>query len=99
MNKYESVIIIKPILSSKEQKELIKDIEKNIKKISKITNKNELGRRKLAYQIQKYNEGLYISYEFELKRKDRDPKDEIRLIENYLKTKIEIIKFIVININ
>ena len=98
MNKYESVIIIKPILSSKEQKELIKDVEKNIKKIAKITNKKEFGIRKLAYQIQKYNEGIYISYEFELKRKDRDMTEEIRKIENYFKTRIEIIKFIVINI-
>lgn len=99
MGKYESVIIIKPNLKDKELKELIKDIDKNLKKVAIIIEKDELGLKKLAYQIQKFNEGIYISYHFELKRKERMEKDEIRLIENYFRTRVEIIKFIVIKTN
>lgn len=99
MGKYESVVIIKPNLKDKELNELKKDIEKNLKKVSIIIEKEELGLKKLPYQIQKFNEGIYISYHFQLKRKERIEKDEIRLIENYFRTRVEVIKFIVIKTN
>ena len=96
MNEYESVIIIRPTLLKKDCKLLIKDMEFNLKKVSKIINKKFMGIKKLPYKIEKFDEGIYVSYKFMLKRRDRKPEEEINLIENYFRTRVEIIKFIVV---
>jgi len=97
MKDFESVIIVKPDITKANLKELIKDLEKNLKKVSNITNKNEIGLRKLAYEIDGYNEGIYFCYNFRLKRPNRIEKEELNLIENYYKTRIEIIRYIIVD--
>ena len=92
MNKYESVIIVNPNVDEEGIKALEKkftDIINNDGKLEKIDN---LGKRKLAYEGKKNNEGLYLVLTFEA---NADLIEELQ--RNYRITD-EVIKFIVIKI-
>lgn len=96
MKKLESVIILKPDLSKNEIKEVLEKVEKTIKKVAKITNKEELGIKKLAYEIKKCKEGYYVVHQFEIKQESEDCAESIVSIERYFRTQEEIIKFIIV---
>ena len=51
MNEYENVIIIKTDLSKEETSKVILKIENNIRNFAEITKKDDLGIKKLAYEI------------------------------------------------
>ena len=92
MNKYESVIIVNPNVDEKGIKALEKkftDIINNDGKLEKIDN---LGKRKLAYEVKKNNEGIYLVLTFEA---NADLIEELQ--RNYRITD-EVIKSIVIRI-
>ena len=81
MNKYESVVIINPNVEENAMKELID---------GKVEQVNELGKKKLAYEVKKNKEGYYVVYDFEA-----NPSLIAELERNYRITD-EVIKFIVI---
>lgn len=92
MNKYESVIIVNPNVDEEGIKVLEKkftDIINNDGKLEKIDN---LGKRKLAYEVKKNNEGIYLVLTFEA---NANLIEELQ--RNYRITD-EVIKFIVIKI-
>ena len=92
MNKYESVIIVNPNVDEEGIKALemkFTDIINNDGKLEKIDN---LGKRKLAYEVKKNNEGIYLVLTFEA---NADLIEELQ--RNYRITD-EVIKFIVIKI-
>jgi ribosomal protein S6 len=92
MNKYESVIIVNPNVDEEGIKALEKkftDIINNDGKLEKIDN---LGKRKLAYEVKKNNEGIYLVLTFEA---NANLIEELQ--RNYRITD-EVIKFIVIRI-
>ena len=92
MNKYESVIIVNPNVDEEGIKALEKkftDIINNDGKLEKIDN---LGKRKLAYEVKKNNGGIYLVLTFEA---NADLIEELQ--RNYRITD-EVIKFIVIRI-
>ena len=65
MNKYESVIIINPSLDEQGIKDVITKFTDLINSDGKVENVDEMGRRKLAYEIKKHSEGYYVVYTFE----------------------------------
>ena len=65
MNKYESVIIINPKLEEEAIKALIAKISDLINSDGKIESVEEVGLRKLAYEINKNSEGYYVVIKFE----------------------------------
>ena len=65
MNKYESVIIINPSLEEQGIKDVITKFTDLINSDGKVENVDEMGRRKLAYEIKKQSEGYYVVYTFE----------------------------------
>ena len=71
MNEYENVIIIKTDLSKEETSKVILKIENNIRNFAEITKKDDLGIKKLAYEIRKNNEGHYLVYQFQVEEKMR----------------------------
>ncbi len=90
MNKYESVIIINPSLEEEAIKSLITkftDIINNEGTVEKVT---EMGRKKLAYEIQKNKEGYYVVFNFEAK------PELIAELERQYRITDEVIKFIVV---
>ena len=90
MNKYESVVIINPNVEENSLKELIERFKTLINTDGSVEQVNELGKKKLAYEIKKNKEGYYVVYDFEAK-----PSLIAELERNYRITD-EILKFIVI---
>lgn len=96
MNEYENVIIIKTDLSKEETSKVILKIENNIRNFAEITKKDDLGIKKLAYEIRKNNEGHYLVYQFQVEEKKRE--FAIREIERFYRITDEVIKFLIIKL-
>ena len=90
MNKYESVIIINPNASEDIIKSLIERFTALINTDGKVEKADEIGKKKLAYEIAKNKEGYYVVFDFEA-----NPSLIAELERNYRITD-EIMKFIVI---
>ena len=90
MNKYESVIIINPNASEETIKSLIEKFTALINTDGKLENVEEVGKKKLAYEIKKNKEGYYVVLDFEA-----NPALITELERNYRITD-EVMKFIVI---
>ena len=97
MNKYESVIILKSDLSKNKLDEITSTIDKLIEKYSIKIEKQDLGIKKLAYEIKKNKEGHYYMYQFEIK--ENLNKDAISEIEKNYRMTDEILKFITVNVS
>ena len=90
MKRYESIIIINPNQDDQGVKAIIDKFSDLINKIGKLKSVEEMGKRRLAYEIQKHREGIYILFNF-----DAQPDSIAELERNYRITD-EIIKFIVV---
>ena len=92
MNKYESVIILNPNLSSKADS-FLKEFETLLSSNSfKILKTEDVGRRQLAYSINNHNKGHYLLFNLE-----GDPSKLID-IENKIKYNESIIRHLFINV-
>ena len=65
MNKYESVIIINPSVDEDKVKSLIDRFSDLINTQGKVTKVDNMGKRKLAYEVKKNKEGIYVVFYFE----------------------------------
>ena len=65
MNKYESIIIINPNVDEEGMKALISRFTDLINTDGKVEKVDELGKRKLAYEVKKNTEGFYVVFYFE----------------------------------
>lgn len=90
MNKYESVVIINPSLEAEAIKALISKISDLINTNGKVDSVEELGNKKLAYEIKKNKEGYYVIFKFEAK------PELITELERVYRITDEVIKFIVV---
>lgn len=94
MNKYESVIIVKPNLSKTELAKVTSKVENKINELAKITDKADYGVKKLAYEIRKNKEGHYLLYQFEVNSDNKE--NTTREIERLYRITDEIIKYMII---
>lgn len=90
MNKYESIIIINPSLEEQGMKELITKFSDMINNEGKVESVEEMGKRKLAYEIKKNTEGYYVLYNFEAN------PEFIAELERVYRITDGILKFIVV---
>ena len=90
MNKYESVIIINPSVDEESMKALVGKYTDIINNEGKVESVNEIGKKRLAYEIMKNREGFYIVFNFEAK-----PELIAELERNY-RIDDSIMKFITI---
>lgn len=65
MKKYEAVFIFVPNLDDEKKESITKRLKGIIEKDGTVTNVDEWGNRKLAYEIDDYQEGYYIIVNFE----------------------------------
>ena len=66
MRHYETVFLISPNLSEEETETLIQQMEEVVtEKKGKLINKDEWGKRRLAYPIQKFEEAFYVLFHYE----------------------------------
>ena len=90
MNKYESVIIINPNLEGESIKALIEKFSNLINNNGKVNSVEEIGKKKLAYEIKKNKEGYYVVFKFESK------PEAIAELERIYRITDEVMKFIVV---
>ena len=90
MNKYESVVIINPNVEENALKELTDRFTTLINSDGKVEQVNDLGKKKLAYEVKKNKEGYYVVFDFEA-----NPSLIAELERNYRITD-EVLKFIVV---
>ena len=93
MNKYESVIIINPNLDEAAVKSLQDKFTGLINKNGKVESVEEMGKRKLAYQIKKNEEGIYVVFNFEAK------PELIAELERVYRITDDVLKFIVVKMD
>ena len=93
MRKYENVIIVSPKISEEERNETLEKYKKMLEGFSKKEVKLEdLGEKKLAYEIQKQKTGFYAVYYFYA-----EPNDITELERNY-RIDDNIMKFMTIRL-
>ena len=90
MNKYESVIIIDPNCTEEAVKALEEKVTGLINENGKVESVENMGKKKLAYEIKKNKEATYLLFNFEA-----NPSSIAELERNYRITD-EILKFIVV---
>ena len=90
MNKYESIIIVNPNVDEAGLKEIEERFTGLINENGKVESVENMGKRKLAYEIKKFNEGTYMLFNFEAK------PDSIAELERIYRITDNIIKYIVI---
>ena len=90
MNKYESVVIINPNLENEAVQALIKKFSDLINTDGKVDSVEELGKKKLAYEIKKHTEGYYVVLKFEAN------PNLITELERIYRITDDVVKFIVV---
>ncbi len=90
MNKYETIFIINPNVDDAGIKELIQKFSDLINSDGKVEKVEEMGKRKLAYEIKKNKEGYYVVVNFEAN------PTLIKELERVYRITDEVIKFIVV---
>ena len=90
MNKYETIFIINPTVEEAGIKALIQKFSDLINNDGKVENVEEMGKRRLAYEIKKNREGYYVVVNFEAN------PELIKELERVYRITDEVIKFIVV---
>ena len=90
MNKYESIIIVNPNVDEAGIKDLEATVTGLIEKNGKLESVENLGKKKLAYEIKKFSEATYMLFNFEAQ------PDSIAELERVYRITDDIIKFIVV---
>ena len=90
MNKYESIIIVNPNIDEAGLKALEEKFTGLINENGKVESVEQMGKKKLAYEVKKFKEGTYVLFNFEAK------PDSIVELERVYRITDEIIKFIVV---
>lgn len=91
MNKYEVMFVIDSILEDDKKEEVIETVKEIIAADGTVGKVDVWGMRKLAYPIEKKNEGYYVVVEFEAN--PTLPKE----LDRRLKISDAIIRHIIIN--
>lgn len=90
MNKYESIIIVNPNVDEAGLKALEEKFTTLINKNGKVESVENIGKKRLAYEVKKNKEGTYLFFNFEAK------PDSIIELERVYRITDEVIKFIVV---
>ncbi len=90
MNQYETVFIINPTVEDTGVKALIEKFSSLINNDGKVKQVEELGIKKLAYEIKKQKEGIYVVIQFEAN------PELIKELERIYRITDEVMKFIVV---
>ena len=90
MYKYETIMLFGNNTPEENRNNVITKIKKYIETIGKIENSQDIGKRRLAYEINKNKEAYYYTIEFTAK------SEYISELERIYRITDEIIKFIVV---
>jgi len=92
--KYELTVIFTPVLREKGLTSAISSVEKLVKKYKgKVLEMEDQGKQKLAYDISKYHEGIFLFWTLEL------PSSEVGAFEAELKLQKGVLRQLLIRIS
>ena len=88
MNKYETIFLIKDDITEEQRNEVVSEIRKYLVKNGKVSEEENLGKKKLAYEVKKYEYAYYYVINFtgkasiipELERKYRINENILKFI-------------------
>ena len=92
MNKYELAVVLSSAISDEERTSALDRVKEYITRAGgTITNVDEWGKKKLAYEIQKMSEAYYVFIQFEAETSVPSQVEEnVRLME-------QVIRFLCVN--
>ena len=90
MNKYESVIIVNPNVDEAGLKALEEKFTGLINENGKVESVENMGKKRLAYEIKKFKEATYLLFNFEAQ------PASIKELERVYRITDEVLKFITI---
>ncbi|MCI7238131.1 MAG: 30S ribosomal protein S6 [Anaerococcus sp.] len=90
MNNYEAVLILKADMSDSDRTDLLERFKQIIAQDGEVTNVDDWGKRKLAYEINYLKEGYYYIVDF-----TANP-DHIKEFERRLRLSDFVIRYMVI---
>lgn len=90
MNKYETVILISNQITKEQRNNVITKIKKIINENGEVTKTEDIGEKKLAYEVRKHTKAFYYVINFESKA------EFIAELERNYRIIDEILKFIVV---
>jgi small subunit ribosomal protein S6 len=94
MRVYEELFIVKPDLPEEEVDGFVEQIQHVITNGKGTVDKTDKwGTRKLAYRVQKYNEGIYVLIQF------TSTPDLVKEVERRMRVSDQVIKFITVRID
>ena len=88
MNKYELTVVVSAKLEDEERADVIEKVKEIIARFNgTVTDVEEWGKKKLAYEIQKMSEAFYYFIHFESDNTDcpNEVEEQIRIIENVVR--------------
>ncbi len=90
MNTYESIIIVNPQVDEAKLKSIEEQYTGLINEHGNVESVENMGKKKLAYEIKKHKEGTYMLFNFKAK------PDFIQELERNYRISDDIIKFITV---
>lgn len=87
MNKYEIAVVVSAKIEDEERNNTIERVKEYITRFGgTITNVDEWGKRRLAYEIQKMKEGFYYFIKFESDSNcPNEVETNVRIMENVIR--------------
>ena len=87
MNKYELAVVVSAKIEDEERTATIDKVKAYVERFGgQITNVDEWGKKRLAYEIQKMHEGFYYFIQFEAEATaPAEIESRIRIMDNVLR--------------
>ncbi|HHX54890.1 MAG TPA: 30S ribosomal protein S6 [Clostridiales bacterium] len=87
MNKYELALVVNAKIDDEARTKTVETVKELISRFGgTITNVDEWGKRRLAYEIQKMREGYYYFIQFDAdSNAPREIEDRIRIMEDVIR--------------
>jgi len=87
MNKYELAVVVSAKIEDEERAAVIDKVKAYVERFGgQITNVDEWGKKKLAYEIQKMHEGFYYFIQFDAEATaPAEIESRIRIMDNVIR--------------
>jgi small subunit ribosomal protein S6 len=94
MAKYEVMFIVRPDVTEEDLEKVIAQMESTVSATGgKVEKVEKMGRRRLAYRVSRFREGLYVLFTLE------GGGDTVKEFERRLKVSDAVIKFLTVRID
>jgi len=90
MRKYEAIFIVRSHLDEQAVQAVVEKFQSIINNGGEVTNLNVMGKRRLAYEIQKQRDGIYVVINFNA------PPEVVKELDRVMRITDEVIRYMII---